>query len=384
MLRVAVVTQYCPTSKQPWAGHSAYQTLRLLAHKVELAVFYPEVQYVGPAKPKASGLPLDPAWSPPDLKIHYIPYPAIPVLSRPVNGLAMAWKLLPHVRAFQPDLVLNYVVYPDGFAAVRIAQALGCPAVLTAIGSDLNRISDRLTGVMTRYALRHAAFVTTVSRDLAATAQRLGSRPETTRAILNGCDTTVFYPQDRNAARQALGIADDVEAVVYAGRLDVRKGLLELIGAVAELRAKRPRLQCYIVGDGPDRPLLVAAIAQLGVADAVRLEPSCLTAQIAQWMAAADLVTLPSYKEGCPNVVIEALSSGRPVVATNVGGIPELMDDRSGRLVAAKDVNALAQALDDVLKQQWDADALAALNSRSWQEVADELLDVMQATAGKA
>ena len=82
------------------------------------------------------------------------------------------------------------------------------------------------------------------------------------------------------------------------------------------------------------------------------LVPSCHTNDVALWMAASDLVTLPSYAEGCPNAVVEALSSGRPVVATNVGGIPELVNETCGRLVPAKDVPALAAALQAAFIEQ--------------------------------
>ena len=95
-------------------------------------------------------------------------------------------------------------------------------------------------------------------------------------------------------------------------------------------------------------------------------------------MAAADLVTLPSYMEGCPNVVLEALASGRPVVATNVGGIPEILSVECGQLVPPRDSGALAEALASVLDRTWDADDLSARGSRSWEAVAAELLDVFQ------
>jgi len=94
-------------------------------------------------------------------------------------------------------------------------------------------------------------------------------------------------------------------------------------------------------------------------------------------MGAADLVVLPSYAEGCPNVVIEALCSGRPVVASNVGGIPELMDDSSGRLIPPKSVPALEGALSSVLMQPWDAESIAAKHRRSWSDVADDVLAVL-------
>jgi glycosyltransferase involved in cell wall biosynthesis len=95
-------------------------------------------------------------------------------------------------------------------------------------------------------------------------------------------------------------------------------------------------------------------------------------------MAAADLVTLPSYNEGCPNVVIEALAAGRPVVATNVGGIPEIMDDTCGRMVPPRNVPALARALDEVLSQTWDAATISSKHGRSWPDVATELQIVLE------
>ena len=95
-------------------------------------------------------------------------------------------------------------------------------------------------------------------------------------------------------------------------------------------------------------------------------------------MAAADLVTLPSYMEGCPNVILEALACGRPVVATHVGGIPEIMNDECGRLVPPRDSGALAAALASVLDSTWDAKAISAQWGRSWEVVASELTEILE------
>jgi glycosyltransferase involved in cell wall biosynthesis len=95
-------------------------------------------------------------------------------------------------------------------------------------------------------------------------------------------------------------------------------------------------------------------------------------------MAAADLVTLPSYMEGCPNVVLEALACGRPVVASDVGGIPEILSDECGRLVPPRDSGALAHALASVLDRTWDAKAISAHGGRSWEVVAAELLEIFE------
>ncbi|MBS1821035.1 MAG: glycosyltransferase [Acidobacteria bacterium] len=377
-MRVAVITRYFPTSPEPWAGHSAYQSLKFLAQRCEVKVFYPESEYPPLLKPKSrAGRNIDYSYRPAGVEVEYIPYPALPAISRPLNGWSAARSILPSVRAYTPDIILNYIVYPDGDAALRVARALKVPFAVTAIGTDLNVIPPLCEG-LTRRVLRSADFTMTVSGDLLRTARRLGAPEDRSRAVLNGCDTTIFHPRDRAQARAALNIAADEEAIVYVGRLDMAKGLGELVAAVASLRTKRPRVHCYIVGGGPAQQPLADAIAARQAGAYITLMPSCATEGVANWMAAADLVTLPSYREGCPNVIIEALASGRPVVATNVGGIPELMDERDGQLVPARDAAALESALDGVLSRAWDAATISAGHSRSWSNVTDDVEAILK------
>jgi glycosyltransferase involved in cell wall biosynthesis len=347
----------------------------------DLKVFYPDASYVGNLKPstRIHGA-VDANYQPPGVRVEYISYPVLPVVSRPLNGWVASNRLLPQVRAFQPDILLNYVAYPDGYAAVRIGRHLKVPVVLTAIGSDLNRVSDPFCAALTKSTLRHADFTITVSGDLLKTARRLGALPSHSQAILNGCDTTVFHPQDLKEARRELNLHPEEEIVTYVGRLDFRKGLVELIQAIAALKSGRPQLHCYLVGEGSDKPLLLAEIEKNNASACITLIPPCPTEKVALWMAASDLVTLPSYKEGCPNVVIEALAAGRPVVATNVGGIPELMDNTSGRLVPPGNTDALRKALEEVLSIEWDAAKISARHSKRWSDVAEEVFEVLRRT----
>jgi glycosyltransferase involved in cell wall biosynthesis len=380
-VRVAVITRYFPTSHEPWAGHSAYQTLRILAKECDLKVFYPESRYPPLLTPGSrAGRSIDFNHRVEGVDVEYLPYPALPAISRSLNGFSASRSILPSVRAWKPDILLNYIVYPDGDAALRVARALRIPFVVTAIGSDLNVIPDPVCGWLTRRVLRTADHTITVSGDLLKTARRLGAPVERSSAILNGCDTAIFHPRDRTAARGFLGLPSDQEAVVYVGRLDMAKGLGELIAAVAQLRERRPRLHAWIVGDGPARQQLAQAVTEHRVEDRIGFVPSCSTDKVAAWMAASDLITLPSYREGCPNVVVEALASGRPVVATNVGGIPELMDDTSGRLIPARDPQALAGALDQVLSRSWQAEEIAGRHSRSWADVSRDVAEVLSRT----
>jgi len=381
-LRVAVVTQHFPSSQKQWSGHAAYQTLLMLAERCDVHLFYPQSRYPQLLEP-ASAVTLDRHWRPTGIPTTYVSYPTVPFFMRPFNGHTIAARLMRHVRRYSPDIVLSYTIYPDGFAAVRMAHQLGVPAVVTAIGSDLNRIPDPFCRMLTRSTLRDADFVSAVSQDLCNTARKMGAAPETSSANLNGCNTEIFRSRDRNQVRKALGIAPDGQIIVYVGRLDYRKGIIELIDAVGQLLPKRPSLRCYIVGDGPDGPDFIKAIARNNAQESIILIPPCLTDKVALWMSAGDLVTLPSYAEGCPNVVVEALASGRPVVATHVGGIPELVNDTCGRLVPPKDVPALARALDDVLSETWIAEAIVARQSKSWAQVADQVYRVLVETVGR-
>ncbi|MGA2351485.1 MAG: glycosyltransferase [Terracidiphilus sp.] len=379
MLKIAVVTQYFPSSKEPWQGRSAYQTLRVLARRADVRVFYPNASYPPFLRPRDSGYDrLDPSYCPLGIKTSYYDYFALPMLSRPINGWMAARALLPDVRIFAPDLIFSCFLYPDGYAAVKIGKAIGVPVVVMSIGSDINRIGDFISAMRTRVVLREADFVVTVSEDLRSKAIAMGASPAASRAVINGCDLSAFHPSDRREARQKLGIDANAETVVYIGRMDIKKGLRELVEAAAILRMDRPNLRMYLIGDGPDKYLVENVIRDSNATSYIHAVPACAFDDVAIWMAAADVVTLPSYMEGCPNVVLEALACGRPVVATNVGGIPEILGDECGELVPPRSPVKLAQALASVLDRKWDAEAISAHGGRSWEIVAAELLEIFE------
>jgi glycosyltransferase involved in cell wall biosynthesis len=378
MLRIAVVTAHFPSSAEPTRGRPAYQTLRLLSRQCEVEVFYPHAAYPSFLKPRSRTYDgLDRSYSLPGVTAHYYDYPVLPLVSRPFNGWVAGRALLPHVKRFNPDLVFSYCLYPDGYAGLTIARALAVPFAAMGVGSDVHSIHDRFSLKHTRTLLLEADLLLAISGDLRERMISMGAPPAKTHTIISGSDPEVFHVRDRPSARTQIGIDPSAEAVVFIGRMDLRKGLRELVEAAASLQPKRPNLHVFLVGDGPDSSQVESAIAANNASAFIHLRPGCGFDQVAAWMAAADLVTLPSYMEGCPNVILEALACGRPVVATNVGGIPEIMSDACGRLVPPRDAPALAQALDSVLAGKWDASSIAAHWSRSWSVVADELFDAL-------
>ena len=375
-MKIAVVTSYFPTREQPQRGHSAYQTLRAMCG-VDIEVFCPLTIYPSWCEPR--NFPYgrtDLTYSPPDMRACYVEYPGLPIVSRPFNGFTAARRLLPHVQRFNPDLILNYSVYPEGYAAVSLGRHLGVPVVLGAIGSDINRIPDPISGWLTRKTLRSAARVVTVSRHLSRQAIRLGAHQDRTRVVWNGCDSSIFRLSDRESARAKLGIDLDAALIVFTGWISPSKGLADLLDAVIQLAPTHRTLRLVCLGSGSYRDELERKAQSAGVEQQVRFPGPSSPSEVARWLAAASVFCLPSHAEGLPNAVIEALACGRPVVATRVGGIPELIDAGSGLLVPPRNSEALAAALGEALARSWDEFAISSRFTRSWSQVARETLDI--------
>ncbi|CAN5912035.1 glycosyltransferase family 4 protein [soil metagenome] len=279
------------------------------------------------------------------------------------------------------DVVLGSWAYPDGFAAVIAARLLNVPCVVKLHGSDINQIA-KLAGPrrLLSWALPRAAKVVAVSRALADEANALGVPREKIAIVMNGVDGTLFHPRDRAEARTQLGLPPGPLAV-YVGNLKADKGVLDLAAAWAQVREDLPHATLAIVGNGPAREELVRAVAPFG--DSVRVVGAVPLDQVPVWMAACDVLTLPSHAEGTPNVVLEALASGRRVVATRVGGIPDLITTPElGELVPAKDPTALSRALTVALRTPYIPDTVAEQGARGgWDASAAALHEVLVGAA---
>lgn len=190
-----------------------------------------------------------------------------------------------------------------------------------------------------------------------------GMRAEKLLVIPNGVDTAVYAAArestDPRAVRAELGLAPDDLLLLTAARLHPQKGHMHLLAAAKRILAVHPRATFVFAGEGDLRPQIQAAIAAAGLGDRVLLlgrrdDVPCL-------LAAADLFILPSISEGMPNVVLEAMAAGTPVVATAVDGTRELIvDGHTGRLVPPADPERLAEAVISLLNDPAERAALAA------------------------
>jgi glycosyltransferase involved in cell wall biosynthesis len=269
------------------------------------------------------------------------------------------------------DVILGAFAYPDVVAAARLAQEMDLPLVAFVLGSDMNELAQRpeLRNQI-RAALLQANSVVAVSAGLRSRVLELGVPPD--RAIVqhNGVDGECFQIRDSHTARRTLGIPVDERVICFVGNLVHEKGPDVLIDAVARLCASGySDLRVLFVGEGQKDELRSKAGA-LGIGERVNFLGRLSSAEVAVCMSAADVQCLPSRREGCPNVVLEALASGRPVIGSAVGGVPELLSDRNGIMVPPDDPDALAAAIATALQRKWDpADLRASVPSLTWKDL---------------
>jgi teichuronic acid biosynthesis glycosyltransferase TuaC len=384
-MKLAIVTSYFPLREQPYRGRTAYKVALELRQWMDVEAICPFAHYPQWLQPKSfPQWRIDPNFTPGGIRTTYLEYPALPGLTRITNGVVCAHLIKPFVRRVKPDVLQSYFIYPDGYAAVRVGRQLGIPVVLVAIGSDLNRIPDKITERFTRRALANASHVMTMGRDLRQQAVRLGARPDRISSYKNGCDTEIFHLRNRGFCRSQLNVDPTAALVVCVGRLDMLKGLGELLEAAAKVVPQYPSLRVAYLGDGPALSGLEDRARHLGIRPNVIFTGACDSETVARWLGACNVFAMPSYAEGSPNVIIEALNCGRPVVASRVGGIPELFDTEAGILIPARDAQALAKAIIQALKKPWDEVSIARCYRRSWLDLAKEMASVLESVAASA
>lgn len=246
------------------------------------------------------------------------------------------------------DVVDAHYFYPDGVAATEIARMLRRPLVISARGSDVNLIGNmRFARQRMVNAANQAAAVIAVSGALGRRMRELGMPADRLHVLRNGVDVGVFAPADRREARRRLRLAETGPLVLGVGNLVPEKGFELLVKAVAAM----PRARLLLVGEGP-RLSALRALADACAPGRVEFRPNMAQPELRFAYCAADVLGLPSTREGWPNVVLEAIACGTPVVAAAVGGVPEILGpDAPGRVLAQRDAATWADALANTVER---------------------------------
>ncbi|MFN3649700.1 MAG: glycosyltransferase family 4 protein [Armatimonadota bacterium] len=382
-MRALVLTNLFPSRQRPTRGTFNLNGFDALARRCDLRLLAPVPWWERLRQPSALVRPPEEEWT--GIRAAFPTYWTAPRVGRVLHAQGMYRSLRSQVKRLQReigfDAILAAWAYPDGVAAAHLARELGLPLVTMVLGSDANEFLQH-PGLrkQIRWGLGQAQRTIVVSRALDRRIRQLGIPGERIIVQHNGVDGERFRISSREHARGRLDLDPEARLVTYVGNLVPEKGpdvLVEAAGALAA--AGKPVPQIALVGDGPLRPSLEARVRELGLESRVRFHGRQPYEQIPTWISAGDLLCLPSRREGCPNVVLEALASGRPVVASMVGGVPELLSRGNGLLVPADRPKVLAAALTDVLSRPWDPEALrATVPCLSWDCFADTLYTALR------
>ncbi|MBF0331143.1 MAG: glycosyltransferase family 4 protein [Candidatus Omnitrophica bacterium] len=286
------------------------------------------------------------------------------------------WQTLVTIRqCFKYDLILATWGYPDAFGTAIAAKLLRKKFFVKVQGSDINLAHQYwLRKPMIKWAVKRAEKVIAVSLPLKQKMIMMGVPEEKIVVIQNGVDTKKFYPRDKAVCREKLGLDKTARYVLYVGNFAAVKGVSYLIKAFA-LLVKDMNIKLLLIGDGEERAALIELAHSLGMSDRIVFVGRKPHQEVPEWMSAVDVFCLPSLNEGCPNVILEALACGAKVVATNVGGIPDLIDTpEKGWLAKSKDPEDLARCLEAALKAPVVTHAVATM---SWDENAAMLYKVI-------
>ena len=382
-----------PNAAQPHHGVFVRERMRGLPSDVEAVVVAPTPWFPFVAGLRPGFRPVVPREEVQDgVRVLHPRFLSFPGFFKCLDGVLLALGSLPALlrlrrtfrRSFQFDAIDAHFVYPEGLAAALLGGLFRVPVLVTLRGMLPLLVPYRLRRPQLRWALRRADRVIAVAEPLKSDAVALGIPPERVRVIENGIDAGLFRPHERTAVRRALGLPEGGQILVSVGTLAPRKGFHLVIEALPALVERFPEIRFAIVGgagaEGAMEQELRSLAERLGVAGRVIFAGPRNRSELAAWYSAADLSVLASAHEGCPNVVLEALACGTPVVATPVGSIPEILANPDAGLLVERTVPALMAGIAAALSRSWDREKVRArVADRTWQAVGLEVMEEIEA-----
>lgn len=263
--------------------------------------------------------------------------------------------LLKHSKVIQ--MTHAHYAFPTGLLSLFGKKFLNIPYIVTVHGGDLDKMAKKnaFIGRLTRCILRGAAAVITVGEKLRQDAiADYGVKADRVEVMSMGVNTEVFKPMGQEEARLILNIPVNDQVILFVGNVIEEKGIMELLDAFSSLQQTHSDLLLYIVGSQKDERFAVRVKEKIEetAMEGVYIKEPVTQTELAKWMAASDVLALPSYHEGFGLVALEALASGAKVVASSVGGLPYLLQDGAGILVEPRNAVSLAEGLAEALENE--------------------------------
>jgi len=272
-----------------------------------------------------------------------------------------------------PDLFFSSWAFPDAYATMKLAKKHHRPMVMSVLGSDINVLPshpEMRSKIQEVVSFASAIFSPSAAlRDLVID---LGADPEKVHVVYSGIDEGLFYSRDKLECEKALGISKDRKRLIYVGNYKVAKGVMDYLYAIKKISETRRDFEALIIGKGEAESDIKKYIEEHQLDSIVNVVGEVSHGELNTWMNSSDCLCLPSYNEGLPNVVLEAVKCEIHVVATNVGGIPEAIANPGEHLVEPGDINHLAAHLNRALFDP-DFDTSPGFDIPSYQQMAEKV-----------
>ncbi|GAA0487037.1 glycosyltransferase family 4 protein [Salinibacillus aidingensis] len=291
------------------------------------------------------------------------------------------------------DLVHAHYVFPSGLFALWFKKRFGTKIVVTAHGGDIDKMSKKggFFFKKTKQILQEADYVVAVGENLRRDITETFEVDENKTAVINmGVNRQVFQPMDKGQAKDAVGLSQEKFSLLFVGNLIKQKGLLELLEAYKSLKQTNPHLELHLMGPVKNEEFMNEMKHKIHeeAMKEVHIHPPKDQAEVATWMAAADVFVLPSHMEGFGLVALEAMSCHTPVVGSDVGGLTYLLQD-AGVPFEPKNAASLADAVEKVMNsEELRATLIENGERKAWEndqeKLLDNLMDIYDRIGGKA
>lgn len=383
-MKVLVITTLYPNMKQSNLGVFVRERMSRVAKLCDIKVVapLPYFPFAGLFKDKYRHK-IDSIEYQQGVEVHHPKFFLIPGIMKFLDGFFLYISILKTVKKIQKefdfDLIDAHFAYPEGFAAVLLGKYFKKPVTITLRGTLNKLINFKGRRQAIRFALKNADKVFSVSAYLAKLAKSLGINERKFKIIPNGVDLEKFKILNKSECRKTLGIPSDRKVLISVGGLVKRKGHHRVVKIMPKLIKKYPDILYVIVGggsvEGNISDYLKEQIYELGISEHVHLVGEIPHEEVNSYLRASDIFVLATQYEGWPNVFFEAMACGLPVVTTDICGNAEIVKNgENGLLVHFGDGNALATAINDAFKIEWNRQSIVDYaRSRTWDDVASEV-----------
>lgn len=388
-MKLLVVTNLFPTPYDPERGIFTLQLVKRLKKFCEVTVicplpWIPNCKIINRSSKWAQFSKIPNKYTIDGIEVYSPKYFMIPKLSELKHAAMMAYGIKNTIKKIHKlknfDAINSHWFYPDSVAIGKISTQLKIPHIATGLGSDVNREmknASKQEQIITM--LNQANTITVVSNNLKNELVHYQIPANKITVIPNGIDVTKFKVLNKKECRKKLNIDIQVPMILYVGRLSSEKSIKTLISATANLISINKNIQVYIIGAGPEDKSLDEQSKSLDLENNVHFVGKVDHDLIGTWMGATDFFCLPSIMEGCPNVILEALGSGCPVIASKVGAIPDIVTESTGILFTPEDISGLTDSIKTAINREWNNEEICeSVQYLSWEHAAEKYFNVIK------